>query len=240
MRIPRRVTVCALASAIWASSAAADEVVRFADGRVLEVARVERNGDTIRLELLGGGALAVPAWRVDGWSRVERAALPPRGSANRPPEAWRNAAGVFARHIERAATEHRLDPVLLTAVAHTESAFDPAAVSPKGATGLMQLMPETAARLGVADVFDVAQNVDGGARYLSWLLDRFDGNTELALAGYNAGENAVDRYRGIPPYPETERYVEKVLHEADRLRRPAAATAAADLRLTSVAPAVAD
>jgi soluble lytic murein transglycosylase-like protein len=130
---------------------------------------------------------------------------------------WRRVAGSFADHIARAARDHRVDPVLLTAVAQAESNFDPRAVSPKGALGLMQLMPQTAERFGVADVFDVSQNVNGGARYLSWLLERFDGQTELALAGYNAGEGAVDRYSGIPPYPETEDYVEKVLRQAARM-----------------------
>ena len=78
-------------------------------------------------------------------------------------------------------------------------------------------MPQTAERFGVSNVFDVSENVDGGARYLSWLLDRFDGQTELALAGYNAGEGAVDRYRGVPPYPETKNYIDKVLREAARM-----------------------
>ena len=110
---------------------------------------------------------------------------------------------------------------LLTALAEVESSFDPLAVSPKGARGLLQLMPATAERFGVGDPFDVAQNVEGGARYLSWLLDRFGGRADLALAGYNAGEGAVDRHRGVPPYPETRRYVRLVLEGAARLDDPA-------------------
>ena len=102
------------------------------------------------------------------------------------------------------------------AIMTAESALKPWVTSPAGARGLMQLMPATAARFGVSDVFDVEQNVDGGARYLRWLLERY-GETELALAGYNAGEGAVDRYGGIPPYKETRQYVDKVLAGMGRL-----------------------
>ena len=197
----------------------AAEAVQFEDGRVLEVERVESRGGTLVLSLPGGSAMEVPAWRVSGWRTVERVAVqaePPAAAAARAP--WQELAGDFAELIERAAESHRVDPILLTAMARTESSFDPRAVSPKGAQGLMQLMPQTASRFGVTDAFDVEQNVDGGARYLSWLLERFSGQTELALAGYNAGEAAVERHSGIPPYPETEAYVRKVLEQAERLR----------------------
>jgi hypothetical protein len=196
--------------------AAADQVVQFEDGRVLEVARVEPRGEMILLSIEGGGEISVPAWRVASWHEIRPE---PRADEGRTKDGdpWRAVAGPYAEHIERAAVAYRLNPALLTAVARTESAFDPLAVSPKGATGLMQLMPQTAERFGVADTFDVSQNVDGGARYLNWLLKRFDGRTDLALAGYNAGEAAVERYEGIPPYPETEDYVAKVMREAARL-----------------------
>lgn len=117
--------------------------------------------------------------------------------------------------IRAAAEEASLDPALVAAVAAVESGFNPRAVSPAGAVGVMQLMPGTAAELGVSDPFDPAQNVRAGARYLRNLLDRF-GKLELALAAYNAGPGAVERYGGIPPYRETVEYVKKVL---DRLRR---------------------
>jgi len=200
---------------------AAAEAVQFEDGRVLEVERVVSRGATLVLSLAGGSEMAVPAWRVAGWSTVERADRPaepaePGTTATRA--AWQELAGDYADLIERAAATHRVDPILLTAVARTESSFDPRAVSPKGAQGLMQLMPQTATRFGVTDAFDAEQNVDGGARYLGWLLERFSGQTELALAGYNAGEAAVERHSGIPPYPETVAYVRKVLEQADRLR----------------------
>ncbi len=104
-----------------------------------------------------------------------------------------------------------VDKSLVQAVIHAESDFDPHAVSPKGALGLMQLMPETAQRYGVHDIFDPEQNIIGGVHYLSDLLETFDQNIRLAVAAYNAGKNAVLRYGGVPPFPETERYVNKVM-----------------------------
>ena len=113
--------------------------------------------------------------------------------------------------IERHATRHRVRPELVRAVIQVESAFNPVARSNKGAVGLMQLMPRTAAEVGVEDPYDPAQNIAGGVLYLRALLDRFDGNEELALAAYNAGPGAVERYgQRIPPYRETQAYVEKV------------------------------
>src|SRR5262245_13681864 len=109
--------------------------------------------------------------------------------------------------IAAAATRHRLPPALVEAVVDVESAGDPRAVSSKGAMGLMQLMPATAARFGVDDPFDPAQSLEGGCAYLRWLLDRFGGNVALGLAAYNAGEGAVERYAGIPPFDETRAYV---------------------------------
>lgn len=104
-----------------------------------------------------------------------------------------------------------LDPRLVLAVISAESAFDRTAVSPKGAQGLMQLMPETASRFGVADAFDPQQNLRGGMTYLAWLLEQFAGDLKHAIAAYNAGEKAVEQYRGIPPYAETQDYVRRVL-----------------------------
>jgi soluble lytic murein transglycosylase-like protein len=115
------------------------------------------------------------------------------------------------RAVARAASQHHLHPALLFAVMKAESSFNPVVVSKAGAVGLMQLVPETAMRHGVRNLYDTDENVAGGARHLRYLLDRFHGNTRLALAAYNAGERNVDRYRKIPPYKETRHYVQKVL-----------------------------
>jgi soluble lytic murein transglycosylase-like protein len=116
----------------------------------------------------------------------------------------------FAPQIDAAARRHDVSAAMILAMIAVESAGRPAARSPKGAQGLMQLIPATARRFGVRDVWDPAQNVTGGAAYLSWLLARFGEDPVLALAGYNAGEGAVDRHKGVPPYAETRAYVVKV------------------------------
>ncbi len=113
--------------------------------------------------------------------------------------------------IRYTASQFGVDAALVKAVVHVESGFDPHAVSAKGASGLMQLMPQTASRYGVQKVFDPRQNITGGVRYLRDLLSEFSGSMQLALAGYNAGENAVLRYNGVPPYPETRGYVARVM-----------------------------
>ena len=118
--------------------------------------------------------------------------------------------GKFETQIAAAARVHGVSEVLLLAVIAVESAGQARAASPKGAQGLMQLIPATAKRFGVADSFDPAQNILGGAAYLDWLLRRFGGDPILAIAGYNAGEGAVDRHKGVPPYDETRDYVVKV------------------------------
>ncbi len=118
--------------------------------------------------------------------------------------------GRLDRIVRDAAARHQLDPALVKAVISTESGWNPQAVSRKGAVGLMQLIPGTAQRFGVGNPFDPAQNVEGGTTYLKTLLDRYNGDLSKTLAAYNAGEHAVDANRGVPPYWETQKYVQKV------------------------------
>ncbi len=138
--------------------------------------------------------------------------------------------------IAASGTRHGVDPILIYAIMHRESAFKKRALSHKGARGLMQLMPGTAARFGVRDIFDPAQNIDAGARYMSWLLRRFDGDVRLALAGYNAGEGAVDKYgRRVPPYRETQEYVRRITERYALMRDPEAARRAPAFTLAQAA-----
>jgi len=197
----------------------AGQAVLFSDGRSMEVEGVEFRGEIAVLLLEGGSRISTPAMRIKHVQEIDTPEGPESrgGAVVRDDGGWRIEAGAYADLIDAAAQRHGLDPVLLTAMATVESSFNPRAVSPQGAGGLLQLMPATAERFGVSDVFDVSQNVDGGARYLSWLLERYDGRTDLALAGYNAGEGAVDRHQGVPPFQETREYVRRVLRGADRL-----------------------
>ena len=124
----------------------------------------------------------------------------------------------YAQTISLAALEHGVDPALIRAVIHAESAFRPSVKSHVGAVGLMQLMPATALEVGVADRLDPTQNIQGGVRYLAKMLERFDGDVTLATAAYNAGPGAVQRHGGVPPYAETQAYVKRVAILAERYR----------------------
>ncbi len=124
----------------------------------------------------------------------------------------------YAAEVRAAALEFGVEEAVVRAIIHAESAFRANAVSHAGAQGLMQLIPATASRFGVTDVFDPAQNIRGGVQYLAWLMKRFNNDLTLAAAGYNAGEGAVDRHGGVPPYAETQRYVVRVGQLAERYR----------------------
>lgn len=134
--------------------------------------------------------------------------------------------------ITTLAPRFSIEPRLALAIATTESNFDSNALSPKNAMGVMQLIPETASRFNVKDSFDPVENIKGGLAYLRWLLAYYRGNVALAVAGYNAGEGAVDRYKGVPPYKETQAYVRRILEFFPRTEHPF------DARLVNASPAL--
>ncbi|HET6200525.1 MAG TPA: lytic transglycosylase domain-containing protein [Candidatus Acidoferrales bacterium] len=155
---------------------------------------VDRNGKVIYVN-------ANPRIKVPRHTRAD-------GQANN--QASQGAPVKLASVVNKAAERNNVDPALVQAVIQNESAWNPNAVSPKGAFGLMQLIPSTAERFGVGNVFDPAENIEGGTRYLRELLDRYHGDLKKSLAAYNAGEQAVARFGGVPLYPETRSYVRKV------------------------------
>ena len=161
---------------------------------------------------------SITAWRFFGDVRESLVSLRskrtfavnPFGPAVFNPNGRAKAPERYAPMIQEAARTHGVDPRLVSAVVRRESAWNANAVSNKGACGLMQLMPATAQFLGVTNVFDARENIHGGTRYLRTLLDTFGGDLDLALAAYNAGPGAVEKYRGVPPYRETRAYVAAV------------------------------
>jgi hypothetical protein len=188
---------------LGASASARAEIALLANGTTLKVESRRVEGGNVFLTLKGGGEVGVPAPQLVGVvpdEVIDEIGPAPGGSDLRA-------------LAEAAARRHGLDPGLVLAVAQVESGLRPAAVSPKGAQGLMQLMPQTAASLGVVDPLDPAQNLDGGARHLGSLLQLYDGDLTKALAAYNAGEGAVARHGGVPPYRETRNYVRSVLRK---------------------------
>ncbi|WPL17072.1 Membrane-bound lytic murein transglycosylase C precursor [Thiorhodovibrio winogradskyi] len=143
---------------------------------------------------------------ADGQGKRVSPGLAGGARAHRPAR----APAEIVRLVHGLAPHYGLDPALVLALIEAESSFDPDARSHKNAQGLMQLIPATATRFGVRDVWDPEQNLRGGMAYLRWLLNRFNGDLELALAGYNAGEAAVERHGGVPPYKETRAYVARI------------------------------
>lgn len=192
--------VIGAAGAVAVPAAHADNAV-LKSGLRLHITGYERMGDIIRLTILGG-EVTIPAGDL--------VAVEPEDIFEALPAAKSVRHFPFGNLIHAAAAKHGLDENLLALVIAQESNFDPKAVSRRKARGLMQLMPRTAAELEVMNVLDPAQNIDAGAHYLRELLDRYGGNLSFALAAYNAGPEMVDRYGGIPPFPETQRYVRRI------------------------------
>ena len=188
-----------------ASPAAADIAV-LANGMTFKVTGQRRDGETVFLQLKDGGEVGTPVSLLRGVVPDEVVEEVAKAVAE-----VQGGQGDVRALATAAALRHGLDPELVLAVIAVESNFRSDAVSPKGAQGLMQLMPATAKDLGVKDALDPADNVDGGAKYLKRLLALYDGDMTKALAAYNAGPGAVARHGGVPPYRETQHYVKKVL-----------------------------
>lgn len=201
-----------------APAVAAAERVRQLQALLAEVERRQTGG-------VGGVsnnfASALDAAQAVAPGSVAPAAANPSvaAAAGGPYSAVASTASAYAPLIERAAARYGLEPSLLSGLIQQESGFDPSARSAAGALGLTQLMPSTAASLGVTEPLDPAQSIEGGARYLSQLLAQFGGNAVDALAAYNAGPSAVRQYGGVPPYPETQQYITKVLGYAASFRQ---------------------
>ena len=199
-------------------SAARAEIAVLVTGDVIKVDAFALEGERMRLELRGGGVLTLPMTRIERIVDDEIVRQDERVtglfdldlgfSVDEPVPDVPYGELIFA-----SAKRHGLNPVLIAAMMRAESAFLPDALSHKGARGLMQLMPATAERFGVKreELLDPDRNIEAGSRYLRFLVDRFDGDLPLVLAAYNAGEGAVDRHGGIPPYRETQGYVAKIL-----------------------------
>jgi soluble lytic murein transglycosylase-like protein len=192
---------------------------------------------------------ARPNKRLKLTARVTPSAVPSAqpSTAPRPTPALQMAAGTALEgfstgdtnvdgFIVNSSNRHGVDALLIYSIMHRESSFKKFALSYKGARGLMQLMPATAARLGVRDIFDPQQNIEGGVKYMRILLDMFDGDVRLALAGYNAGEGAVLKYgRSVPPYRETQEYVRRISQRYALMRDPSTARLAPRVSRTQIA-----
>jgi soluble lytic murein transglycosylase-like protein len=196
--------------AVGAATAQADYAV-LRSGVRLHITGYERTGEVVRLSMDGGMVEVQAGDLVSVEPEDHFAAQPALAPANGP----------FGNLIRAAALKHGVDEELITHLIAVESNFNPRAVSRKQAQGLMQLIPETAARYSVANSFDPAQNIEAGTHYLKDLLERYRGNLSLALAAYNAGPDMVTRYGGVPPFPETRKYVRLITAKLASTASPA-------------------
>ncbi|HEY0784117.1 MAG TPA: lytic transglycosylase domain-containing protein [Thermoanaerobaculia bacterium] len=216
-------------AAVLCAVPARAELVILTDGNVMKVKAFEVAGEQASLSFLGGGRMTLPIERVERVVDDEVEPRPPVAPAALAASAAPPAVpapsiplhfdasqavpeGPFGGLLYEAAKRHSVNPRLLKAVVDAESAGHATAISRVGARGLMQLMPATAERFGIAkgDLFLPAQNIEAGSRYLAWLLEQFPNDLPKVLAAYNAGENAVQRYGGVPPYRETRNYVRRI------------------------------
>jgi soluble lytic murein transglycosylase-like protein len=190
-----------LAAAVIVAPAARADYAVLRSGARLHVTGYEQHGDRVRLAVSGGTVEIAASELID---------VEPEDQFPAPPAADADFGVRYANLIRAAAQKHGVNEKLIAGVIGAESNFDPKAVSRKRALGLMQLLPETAARYSVGNVFDPAQNIDAGTHYLKDLLARYSGNLRFALAAYNAGPEMVDRYGGVPPFRETQNYVRSI------------------------------
>jgi hypothetical protein len=198
-----------VATTLATAGVASAELVFFASGRTMSVQGHRQQGEATLLLLRGGGEIVCPNALI---ARIgpDEVPIPDDPAVLSALAATFPVPARYAALIERTAARHGVDLKLVRALIQVESAYHAQARSRKGAIGLMQLMPGTARRFAVADPYDPGANIEGGIRYLKFLLDRFGVDVSLALAAYNAGEAAVDRFGGIPPYAETRNYVQAV------------------------------
>src|SRR5712692_6246820 len=233
MFAPRKL-VLALGLLLFPIPGFASDVAVLHNGFSIRHERREVMGSVTRLYLTadGSGYVDVSTDEIDRFEKDLSPPVPVMTHQNPrlpgPPTAPENPQKLDAV-INSIGDLHHIDPDLINSVIHAESGFNPRAVSPKGAQGLMQLMPQTASHLGVANAFDPRANVEGGTRYLRELLERYNFDLIKALAAYNAGPHRVEQYRGVPPYFETRAYVARVVRDFNRKklaqRKAAAATA---------------
>jgi len=206
--------------------AAAADLAVLRNGFSIRHERREVVGSVTRLYLSADrdGYVDVPTIEIDRFEKDLSAPVAAKVHASSQP---------MDEVINAVSSRHHLDPDLINSVIHAESGFNPRAVSPKGAQGLMQLMPQTASRLGVVNAFDPNANVEGGTRYLRELLERYNFDLIKALAAYNAGPQRVEQYHGVPPYYETQAYVARIVRDFNRKKlaeRKSASVKAANYR----------
>ncbi len=210
---------------LFAATAASASIAVFSDGRNMKIEAYTVDQDVIHLTLQGGGKMSMALTRIERVvddevstpevveevkQIVEDGGVFPRRSWKYSEQSGPLFQSKYNDIIVEAAKRFDVDAALVSAVIKAESDYNPRTVSHKGARGLMQLMPATAKRFGVRDSFDPEQNIHAGTKYLRWLLKTFDGNADLAVAAYNAGEGNVWKYKGVPPFRETVTYINRI------------------------------
>ena len=220
---------------------ASASIAIFSDGRNMKIGSYRVDETVVHLELPGGGSMSLPIERLERIVDDEVATPEVVAEVKKieaegvfPKRSWRYDESRrplfdsrYDKLIVEAGRHFDVDATLLSAVIKAESDYDPRTLSHKGARGLMQLMPATALRFGVTNAFDPKANIYGGTRYLRWLLKTFDGNADLAVAAYNAGEGNVWKYKGVPPFRETVNYIHRIAKHVRRAE--ASATQSASL-----------